>query len=139
MRAAERGICTYVGCDRLGNLKGLCRKHYQQQRAGRLGAAGEYPERSTERGICAFQGCVSTQRAKGLCNRHYQQQRVGRLGSTKPHPAQAMAILGIRVPAELPSSAAQVAVLKGMRYADVLREALARGLLQMAKECEGEK
>lgn len=95
--------------------------------------------RANERGICTFTGCGATQQAKGLCNRHYQQAQRGKLGTTRRHPAQAMAVLGIRVPVELPSSAAQVAVLKGMRYADVLREALARGLLQMAKECEGEK
>lgn len=92
--------------------------------------------RATERALCLHQGCMSTQVAKGLCMRHYQQKRRGRLGVVRRHPKQLTSFIGLRVPSELPSHAAQLAVLRGEAYRDVLREALARGLLQMSREVE---
>ena len=92
--------------------------------------------RATERALCLHPDCLSVQAAKGLCNRHYQQQRRGVLGKVRQHPSQLTSFIGLRVPSELPSHAAQLAVLRGESYRAVLREALARGLLQMAKEAE---
>jgi hypothetical protein len=79
---------------------------------------------------------MSTQVAKGLCGRHYQQKRRGNLGKTRQHPAQLTSFIGLRVPSELPSHAAQLALLRGESYRAVLREALARGLLEMSREVE---
>ncbi len=92
--------------------------------------------RSTERALCLHPDCLSTQAAKGLCGRHYQQLRRGNLGKVRPHPKQLTSFIGLRVPSELPSHAAQLAVLRGESYRAVLREALARGLLQMSREVE---
>lgn len=58
--------CASEGCEREARSRGLCAKHWQQDRI-----ANNPP--------CEIQDCEKHQLAKGLCGTHYRQKADGRL------------------------------------------------------------
>lgn len=84
---------------------------------------------------CTHPGCYSAYAAKGLCARHYQQLSRGRLGQVRRYGNSAIwATLELRVPAELPKLAAELAERMGRPFAEVVAEALAAGLLRISRK-----
>ena len=71
-------LCSFPGCGRLVQARGLCAGHYQQQRRGQV----LRPLR--HRRVCTVAGCGQPHYAKGLCGKHYQ--RLRRLGVREPAP-----------------------------------------------------
>jgi hypothetical protein len=70
-------LCSFDGCETRAIARGLCRAHYDQQRAGKE----LHPVKSRKRvphRICSFEGCGRPYQAKGLCDGHYQQVKAGK-------------------------------------------------------------
>lgn len=65
-------ICTFDGCDRRHDSKGLCKAHYKQHRAGKTLT----PLRLKKHG-CIFDGCVRPHCSKGYCSSHNKQIKLG--------------------------------------------------------------
>lgn len=69
-------ICTFAGCDKELCAKGLCKVHYNMQRAGQplhvigTGSKARYANKTK---ICKFEGCANKHMAKGFCSTHYNQ------------------------------------------------------------------
>lgn len=53
-------ICSVMDCDRQVIAKGMCLKHYQQER------------KKNDKKVCKSLGCNSPVLARGLCSAHYQ-------------------------------------------------------------------
>lgn len=56
--------CSVADCDATAAKRGLCDRHYQQQRNQTLGT-------------CSCDGCSRKAKARGLCNQHYLIERAG--------------------------------------------------------------
>jgi hypothetical protein len=70
--------CSFGGCGRPVNAKGLCFTHYHQQRRGQdlrpiTGRGG----RHRVLGLCAFDGCGRSAKLRGLCEAHNRQRERG--------------------------------------------------------------
>lgn len=65
-------VCSVEGCGRSAVAKGLCKPHYDMQRAhGRT----DYVPVLMNTTRCLAVGCQDLARQKGLCDRHYQRLR----------------------------------------------------------------
>lgn len=67
-------LCSFEGCTKTYEAKGLCISHYSQQRRGRpltpIGEAGRNRE-------CDLEGCHRRRTSSGLCKGHLGQERAG--------------------------------------------------------------
>lgn len=101
--------CRAPGCRRKPHARGLCQKHYDEQRKGqrpgssrqaRPGPRAERPAARTADGsaagagaaaaadpdkVCSVPGCVAPHHARGYCKSHYGQLR--RKGGIMDQPA----------------------------------------------------
>lgn len=59
-RGGIRPVCSVPGCGRPHAAKGMCKKHYSQDRDTKLLS-----------GICKIKGCQRPARAKGYCSSHH--------------------------------------------------------------------
>ena len=86
---------------------------------------------------CMMAGCRSDTYAKGLCRKHYAQAQRGRLGVTSERSGgAAMELLTLRIPRDLGDSLRVAAeeAFGDRPMAEVAREALNRGLIDMLSE-----
>jgi hypothetical protein len=67
--------CSFPGCGRPHLAKGLCRGHYEQQRAKR--ALQPLPSRPRGDPACSFVGCGNVAVNRGLCQAHANQRKKG--------------------------------------------------------------
>lgn len=83
--------CTYQDCGRPAFARGVCRKHYDQERKARaqpcsVGTCGRPSSRkgmcdvhyraalASTKPLCSIAGCSTPQKAHGLCEKHYQRK-----------------------------------------------------------------
>lgn len=59
-------VCSRPGCNKVHRAKGLCQKHYNEQRNR---AKGHKPRK--ERALCSVPSCDHLSKARGLCVNHY--------------------------------------------------------------------
>lgn len=73
----SKRICTFEGCGRPHEAKGLCNAHYRQlQRRGYTFEIGSVKPRRPPSGLaCSFEGCDRPYEAGGFCRAHYSQFR----------------------------------------------------------------
>lgn len=70
-------LCSFVGCDRLKDSRGLCLKHYKRLRRTKEFVATPRPVYDE---ICSIEGCESKQKKRGYCDKHYRRiQRNGNI------------------------------------------------------------
>lgn len=67
--------CTFDGCDKRHEAKGLCVGHYTQIRQG--AELSQLEERIPRPEFCMFDGCNRKTRAKELCPAHWSQKNLG--------------------------------------------------------------
>ncbi len=67
--------CTFAGCEKTKNTRGLCSGHYQQARSGKELTPLRHKAASGTTTLCSFEGCGRTALTMGLCGSHYQQSR----------------------------------------------------------------
>jgi hypothetical protein len=65
-------LCSFEGCDRKRDARGLCASHYSQWKRNvpLFPIGSKYDDRPK----CSFDGCEGKRSAKGLCHTHYRQQ-----------------------------------------------------------------
>lgn len=70
----DKKLCSFEGCTRVFDSKGLCLTHYHQHRRGRpLTPIGE----ASKNRECDLEGCHRRRTASGLCRGHLGQERAG--------------------------------------------------------------
>lgn len=72
--------CSFEGCDRKVDCKGLCGGHYSQQKYGKpLTPLKVYKPRSETPEVCSFEGCNKRRHTlDGLCTAHHRQKSLGK-------------------------------------------------------------
>jgi hypothetical protein len=72
-----KGLCSFEGCGRRVEARGLCHAHYEQLREGRPVAPLKPNRGAAPAAPCSFGGCGRPASARGLCDAHYSQQQRG--------------------------------------------------------------
>lgn len=78
-------MCIVDGCSLEGNRKGMCQKHYDNNRRRGNPLAEPTPKKKSER-KCQVFGCSSPHLAKGYCSHHYHS--VKKYGAVDAMPRQ---------------------------------------------------
>ena len=61
-------LCSIDGCERVTSARGLCSRHYNQQRLGKPFTFKASP-------VCSVRDCDRPAYSKGRCNKHWRTQR----------------------------------------------------------------
>jgi hypothetical protein len=78
--------CKIDGCEQKHHAKGLCMKHYDENRrtikrrniekdSNTLVITQASPQKKIKQEFCKILGCIQKHHAKGLCMQHYNQSR----------------------------------------------------------------
>jgi len=71
LQIAAESICSVSGCEQLPFSKGLCNKHYIQQKKQSLPPKKPYKTPRKYPEICSVPGCERKHSTKGYCSLHY--------------------------------------------------------------------
>lgn len=71
---STKKVCSFEGCERLANSKGLCKTHNRQRWAGRPLT----PIRKKYGPVCRFEGCGAEAVGHGYCTGHFKQFKANR-------------------------------------------------------------